>query len=331
VPGGPSERSPKAYRRRVRLASRPYRDDGDLRAMQDLLSRSWLAERPDVVATAGDLAWWRFMHEGIFWEDRIRLWEDTVSGELVGYAWFQPPADLDWHVRRDLREGALPGAMLDWLADRTTAQATASGSALPGHIQAWALDSDELAVEALVAAGCTPLEPGYHHHVRSLADDSPPLPEPIVPDGYRVRTVRREVDLPDRVMLHRTVWHPSQVTERSYGEVATHYPYRGDTDVVIEAPDGAFVAYALGWYDPLGKVGELEPVGTHPDHRRLGLAHAASLAAIRRFKTLGAETVVVYSTAQPAPGTDALPARDLYVDLGLPIESIHRRYRRPLV
>ena len=151
MPGGPSERSPKAYRRRVRLASRPYRDDGDLRAMQDLLSRSWLAERPDVVATAGDLAWWRFMHEGIFWEDRIRLWEDTVSGELVGYAWFQPPADLDWHVRRDLRAGALPGAMLDWLADRTTAQATASGSALPGHIQAWALDSDELAVEALAA------------------------------------------------------------------------------------------------------------------------------------------------------------------------------------
>lgn len=319
-----------AYRRRVRLASRPYRDDGDLRAMQDLLSRSWLAERPFVAATAGDLAWWRYMHEASFWEDRIRLWEDAVSGELVGYAWFQPPTDLDWHVRRDLREGPLPSAMLDWLADRAAAHATASGAAQPAAIHAWALDADEAAVRALVGAGCIPLEAGYHHHVRSLEDGEPPLPEPVVPDGYRIRAVRREVDLPDRVLLHRTVWHPSSVTERSYGEVTSHYPYRGDTDIVIEAPDGAFVAYALGWFDPLGRVGELEPVGTHPDHRRLGLAYAASLAAIRRFQALGAETAVVYSTAQPTPGFDGLPARDLYVALGLPVVSLHRRFQRAL-
>jgi GNAT superfamily N-acetyltransferase len=269
------------------------------------------------------------MHEASFWEDRIRLWEEATTGELVGYGWFQPPADLDWHVRRDLRDGPLPEAMLDWLADRAAAHATASGAARPRAIAAWALDADGLAVAALTTAGCTPLEAGYHHHVRSLRDGDPPLPEPAVPDGYRIRAVRREVDLADRVLLHRTVWHPSQVTERSYGEVATHYPYRGDTDIVIEAPDGAFVAYALGWFDPLGLVGELEPVGTHPDHRRLGLAYAASLAAIRRFRDLGAETAVVYSTAVPTLGIEGLPARDLYIALGMPVVSLHRRFERP--
>jgi hypothetical protein len=58
----------------MRLTSRAYRDDADLRAMQDLQSRSWLTERPLVGATAGDLAWWRWMHDKGGWEERIRLW-----------------------------------------------------------------------------------------------------------------------------------------------------------------------------------------------------------------------------------------------------------------
>ena len=49
------------------------------------------------------------------------------------------------------------------------------------------------------------------------------------------------------------------------------WPYRHDLDQVVEAPDGALVAFALGWLDEVNRVGELEPVGTDPRHARRGL------------------------------------------------------------
>ena len=55
-------------------------------------------------------------------------------------------------------------------------------------------------------------------------------------------------------------------------ELQTVWPYRADLDCVVEAPDGSLVAYCLAWLDDANRVGELEPVGTHPDYRRRGLA-----------------------------------------------------------
>jgi ribosomal protein S18 acetylase RimI-like enzyme len=68
--------------------------------------------------------------------------------------------------------------------------------------------------------------------------------------------------------------------------------------------------YCLAWLDDANRVGELEPVGTYPDHRRPGLASAVCRFALHRLREEGAERGIVYSL----PGSDATA---LYESIGM--------------
>jgi len=147
------------------------------------------------------------------------------------------------------------------------------------------------------------------HHVRALAE---PVGVPELPVGFKLRTVRGERDLEQRVAIHRTVWAPSRVTAESYHRVMAAWPYRADLDCVVEAPGGTFAAYVLAWYDEANRAGEFEPVGTHPEHRRRGLGAAVCLYALERLRAEGAGQAVVYTGGR----LDDEPARRLYESIG---------------
>ena len=137
------------------------------------------------------------------------------------------------------------------------------------------------------------------------------LLSPEIPEGFTVRHVE-ETDVEARVRVHQAAFDPSRVSVESYHNVMNAWPYRADLDWVVEAPNGEFAAFALGWFDDVNGVGELEPVGTIPKYQGLGLARAASLAALHALKNLGAGSAVVYPR-----GDDAypIPAR-LYSSMG---------------
>lgn len=94
-------------------------------------------------------------------------------------------------------------------------------------------------------------------------------------------------------------------------DVRTTWPYRADLDCVAEAADGSFACFCLAWLDEETRVGELEPVGTHPDHRRRGLGTAVCRFALQRLREEGAERAVVYSVEGFGGGTA------LYESLGM--------------
>jgi ribosomal protein S18 acetylase RimI-like enzyme len=154
-------------------------------------------------------------------------------------------------------------------------------------------------------------------HHRRLADEPPVEP----PAGFRLRTVEAE-DFSARVELHRTVWAPSSVTEESYRDVQAAWPYRPDLDCIAEAADGRLAAYCLAWLDPDNGVGEFEPVGTHPDFRRLGLGSAVCRFALRRLQQVDATQAIVYAVVDPSnPG-----AKALYQSIGFVESSRLLRY-----
>jgi GNAT superfamily N-acetyltransferase len=68
-----------------------------------------------------------------------------------------------------------------------------------------------------------------------------------------------------------------------YERLLTVPHYRLEDDLVVETSDGSLAAFALCWFDQDGRVGELEPVGTHPDHQRRGLSRAIVTEAVRRL------------------------------------------------
>ena len=114
------------------------------------------------------------------------------------------------------------------------------------------------------------------------------------------------------------------MTVESYGNTMNAWPYRADLDCIAVAPDGRVAAFCLAWLDDENRVGELEPVGTHADFRRLGLASAVCAFALRRLAEEGAARAVVY-----ARGDAAYPApKALYESLGFAQHARTVRLRR---
>jgi GNAT superfamily N-acetyltransferase len=93
---------------------------------------------------------------------------------------------------------------------------------------------------------------------------------------------------------------------------------------VVVGAGGAVAAFVTGWLDPLLRLVELEPVGTHPVHRRQGLASAVMAWCMRKAYDLGARTALV------ATGYRAV-ANHLYDSLGFDLQDIEVRWQRDLL
>jgi ribosomal protein S18 acetylase RimI-like enzyme len=279
------------------MAARDYSGPEDLRLMQELTAECWRLDGPFVIATIGDLPWWMYQHLSKLDEARVRLWLE--DDRCVAWGWVEG-GSLVFMVHPQHRE-RLPD-VLDWAdTDKVTA-----------------LESDTGSVEALVARGYVVDESRWFDHMTRSLDD---LPEPRVQDGYVLRAVRGEEDLLAGTEIHRAAWTPSRVVPESYRAVTRAWPYRPELDWVAVAPDGTFAANCLCWLDEGNRIVELEPVGTHPGHRRLGLAAAVCLAALEAARVAGAETGLVY----PVHGQ---PAATLYESIGFRAISRHLTFRK---
>jgi GNAT superfamily N-acetyltransferase len=71
--------------------------------------------------------------------------------------------------------------------------------------------------------------------------------------------------------------------------------YRADLHMNVRGPDGDIAAFAAMWYDAQNRIGILEPVGTAPAHRGLGLGRAVIYALINKIRAEGALRVHVGS------------------------------------
>jgi len=253
------------------IASRPWRGHDDLRPMQELALGQRRRLGPRAGWHVGDIAWGLRQHEGREAEWTIRVWEE--DGEVVAWSWLKGATGvLEHDVRSDRLE------LLDEVLDEPNAKA------------AYAFEDDDRVRAVLARHGfVTPTDP-LHFNVRDLADVPEPAP---LPDGFRCRTVEPD-DVPERVAVHRDVWAPSRVTESSFAGVRATWPYRASLDCVVEAPDGRFAAYCHIWPDDENGVGELEPVGTREEFRRLGLGAAVCTFALRRLHEEGGRQAIVY-------------------------------------
>jgi GNAT superfamily N-acetyltransferase len=265
------------------------------RRMQALVAELWHLDGPRVDHHIGDLAWQRFQHVGREDEWRIQVWEE--DGNPVAWAWLRAPGTLLHEIHPRHRGEALHAELLDWFETETEGEELRATSPSTSTVTLAFLRSRGYEVDSGAQ--------GLVYHLTELAE----IPEPTVPEGYRLRTVGPG-DLERRVEIHRVVWAPSRVTAESFENVQAAWPYREDVDCVVEGPDGSFAAYCLAWLDEENRVGELEPVGTHPDHRRRGLATAVCRFAHHRLRNLGAERAIVYSQA----GSEATA---LYESIGM--------------
>jgi ribosomal protein S18 acetylase RimI-like enzyme len=279
----------------------------DLRTAGDLVSRAWLARTPLVAATTGGMEWWHASSYPDALGEHLRLWQ--VDGRDVAWTW-EDTGEIEWHIWSG--DAASDVAVMDAILE-------GAGS---GTIASWAAEDDAAVIAAFERAGLAPADRRLSQFQQRV-DREAELPDPRLPDGYRIRGLAGPEEVAARVDVHRAAFTPSRLSTEKYERLITMPHYRFEDDLVVEAPDGSLAAFAMAWWDPIGRTGEFEPVGTHPTYQRRGLGRALLGHGLRRFRDLGATTVQVYSDASNTA------SEALYEAVGFRRRAFHRRYERP--
>jgi ribosomal protein S18 acetylase RimI-like enzyme len=266
----------------------------------------------------GDLAWRTRSHTHRELSLDIRLWEDE-AGSLMGWTFFRSNGGFDVFIVPGCSSDALTDEMLTLVeaAARTSATAGDALTAVSTFGSPSSSPGDRLVAARLEQRGYR-AEPAGAVLRRRLDD----LPAPRVPPGYRLGAVQTPEEMAGRVEAHRLAFAPSELTQRMYQRVQRTWPYRAELDRVAMTDEGTVVAFCTAWLDEENAAGLLEPVGTHPDHQRRGLAKAVCLDALFTLRAAGA------LTAQVSYATDA--ARATYLSLGFTEHAQELTYHRDL-
>lgn len=148
-----------------------------------------------------------------------------------------------------------------------------------------------------------------------------PVPAYSLPEGYTIRNAVIEKDFRKYREVQMAVFpHIVSMSRELLQLYSTASFYHEDLDIVAVDPDGEFAAFCTARIDPLSKIAELEPVGTHPDHRKRGLAKGVICESLKRLEKYKPSAVVILGAA-PTDG-----ARRLYESMGFVNEGARHHW-----
>ena len=284
--------SAAARRRGQRVASRSYGGNEDFLRIRDFLIATYGLTRTGLNWEIRRWEGWcgsrQAGHERTgerAWMGDVRMWE-TADGDLVGAAHPEDPGNAFLQVHPDFRH--LEDEMVVWAEERL-AVPTEEGRR---RVDVDVYDYDTQRQELLARRGFVRRED--HGYQRWWNADAP-VPEAAVADGYTVRSMRADDDR-DRgrwLQASRAVFLHHDTLEEYQARHAGMPSYRPDLHLAAEASDGSFAAFCGVTFDTVNKIAIFEPVGTHPDHRRKGLARALMCEGLGRVTALGAVRAVV--------------------------------------
>jgi predicted N-acetyltransferase YhbS len=229
----------------MRLAQLPQ----DRVAVHDVLRRC-MRDRPQVYAAhPGDLDWWWYHADPRQPATATLLTDDTVV-----------------HVHPGEREVSVFGR--PELVDVGIAM-LGDGPVEIGGVA----DSDVEQQAALRRRGFAPSDvsmPTFEHDLAAPADVEPP-------NGWMVRAIDPLAMSQSRADAARSSFRSSmepEVHRARYRAFQASPCYQPECDLVAVDGHGTVGAFAIWWPDAETGIAQLEPLGTHQDHHRKGLATA---------------------------------------------------------
>jgi ribosomal protein S18 acetylase RimI-like enzyme len=165
------------------------------------------------------------------------------------------------------------------------------------------------------------------HLARPLAT---PIASPTLPPGFAIHSVTSRKEADDLAALHRAAFGtPHMTTERRLVMMSTP-EYDPQLDLVAVAPDGQLAAYCMvsisaeensrtGRND-----GYTDPVATHPQFRRMGLARALVLTGLNLLRERG------MNTAKLSTSSENMAMQRVACSVGFEIESTTVWFSKPV-
>ena len=164
-------------------------------------------------------------------------------------------------------------------------------------------------------------DPPYIINRAQIAD----IPSPEVPDGYTIRPVAGVEEAAAVAAVHQAAFPGASWTAELYRQVMESPAYDPARELVAEAADGSFAAFVVTWYDELNRTGLMEAVGTHVDHRQIGLGRAIVRFAAHHLAAAGG---MEYATVANSESNAASSA--LYRSAGFKLWQVIDGYVKPI-
>jgi GNAT superfamily N-acetyltransferase len=296
------------------MRPRPIDARRDLPAVVDLLGRT---RAGGGLTHPGGIQWW--LRE-LWREDRddfaAYVWADDAEA-LGAFAL----VDGDFVVAERIDGGPTAIGQITWLE----AELRANGrSAIEFHVAAGDPIRDQLQQHGYAPSGS---------ELELLADTSTEPARARLPERFRFGSL---LDVSDDAYIdgHRAAWsdkRPSPYRRELHDAVKRMPGFRPELVTIAIAPDDTVAACCIGWLDERSATLEIEPLGTHRDYRRLGLAHAIVKEVQHRAWANGARHVLVWNDPATNPaayglytGADMPPNRTLVAlrkELPAPLEA----------
>ena len=221
-----------------------------------------------------------------------RLWLD--GDRIAAFVFYEAPVtDIYFSVRRGY----------EFLADELVAYAVSSMPNFDGKQRLVLFNGQEYLMEAAAKRGFAQTADYEDRYFDFRKELDHPLPsgyhfvEPEDVDGFRLAKLLwygfdhgdegafEGWDQPDRSMD----WTPAKSYKGVIGPMTAPAPHSTHQyDVIVADENGDYVCFSGMWWVPENRLAYMEPLCTHPDHRRKGLASAALSRHYHRMKALGA-------------------------------------------
>lgn len=227
-------------------------------------------------------------------QDATRLW--FSKGQLIAFAYVDDFCNLCFDLFPDRSSIQLESEIVAWGMQRLRERIQSTGE--PATLDASCTGSNIERIHFLERHGFIQQAIRSLHFERDL---SLPIPPVNIPAGYTIRTVKGESEVDDLVTLHRQAFGTDHMTVE-YRLAMMHAPtYEPGFDWVVQSPSGTLAAFCIGSFDEDdASIAFLDPVGTHPDHRHMGLAGALMIHGMSVFSDRGVKLVKFGTSSENA-------------------------------
>lgn len=217
----------------------------------------------------------------------MTIWEDeqgVAAWLLVG----PRHKGYDAQVRPDLRGSDLERELLEY-ADARTVELMRRYDIEGDSIYADAFRGDTARRDLLLSLGWKADDELPYVLNRTKIDVGE---VPTLPNGYSFQSAKGVEDAAALAAVHSAAFSSSWTPEL-YRKVMESPGYAPERELVIQSPDGTYVAFTIIWFDPLNRTGLFEPVGTHREYQRRGFGRALIMYGFQQMAVAGMEFATV--------------------------------------
>ena len=231
-------------------------------------------------------------------QDNTRLWLGA-DGRMVAFAFVDQYDNLIFEVDAQAACPGIEPEIVAWGVECVRRATRESGASRT--LDASCCDDDTARIALLERHGFA------RQAVRSLRMIRPldePIPAPQLPAGFSIRHVAGEHEVEALVALHRAAFGTERMTVDERLAMMRVPEYDPELDLLAIAPDGRMAAYCMCSIsreenERSGRSeGHTDPVATHPDFQRRGLARALLLTGFRLLRQRGVAAAAIGTSSE---------------------------------